>query len=356
SSATRCRGRCEQVLRPHRPRGRPAPPRAGHAGARGGTRAWPAVGQRVRRRGHPRHGPRQGLLHRAPAGAFEGGAGGAARALAADPLRAGQGGEAAPRARAALPLRRFLRPRRAHRDPAAREPAVRGPGRRRPDRLSRMRRPPRRKLRPLDGILLLDKPSGPSSNQALQRVKQLYRAAKAGHTGSLDPLATGLLPVCLGEATKIAGHLLGSRKAYRTVAVLGATTDTDDADGQVLLERPVPALGESLIEAALAPLRGRIAQRAPIYSALKSGGEPLYARARRGEAIEAPVREVEVHRLELLRREGATLELEIECGSGTYVRSLVRDLGEALGCGAHVAQLRRLWVEPFHAPRMHTLE
>src|SRR5690606_17238940 len=210
--------------------------------------------------------------------------------------------------------------------------------------------------RPLDGILLLDKPSGPSSNQALQRVKQLFRAAKAGHTGSLDPLATGLLPVCLGEATKIAGHLLGSRKAYRTVAVLGATTDTDDADGQVLLERPVPALGESLIEAALAPLRGRIAQRAPIYSALKSGGEPLYARARRGEAIEAPVREVEVHRLELLRREGATLELEIECGSGTYVRSLVRDLGEALGCGAHVAQLRRLWVEPFHAPRMHTLE
>lgn len=219
-----------------------------------------------------------------------------------------------------------------------------------------MRRPPRRKLRPLDGILLLDKPSGPSSNQALQRVKQLYRAAKAGHTGSLDPLATGLLPVCLGEATKIAGHLLGSRKAYRTVAVLGATTDTDDADGQVLLERPVPPLGESLIEAALAPLRGRIAQRAPIYSALKSGGEPLYARARRGEAIEAPVREVEVHRLELLRRDDARLELEIECGSGTYVRSLVRDLGEALGCGAHVAQLRRLWVEPFHEPRMHTLD
>ena len=219
-----------------------------------------------------------------------------------------------------------------------------------------MRRPPRRKLRPLDGILLLDKPSGPSSNQALQRVKQLYRAAKAGHTGSLDPLATGLLPVCLGEATKIAGHLLGSRKAYRTVAVLGATTDTDDADGQVLLERRVPPLDDSVIETALAPLRGRIAQRAPIYSALKSGGEPLYARARRGEAIEAPVREVEVHRLELLRRDGARLELEIECGSGTYVRSLVRDLGEALGCGAHVAQLRRLWVEPFHEPRMHTLD
>ena len=219
-----------------------------------------------------------------------------------------------------------------------------------------MKRQPRRQLRPLDGILLLDKPTGPSSNQALQRVKRLYRAAKAGHTGSLDPLATGLLPICLGEATKIAGHLLGSRKAYRTVAVLGATTDTDDADGQVLVERPVPELDAARIEAALAPLRGRIAQRAPVYSALKSGGEPLYARARRGEVIEAPVREVEVHRLELVGRHGASLELEVECGSGTYVRSLVRDLGEALGCGAHVAVLRRLWVEPFREPRMHTLE
>ena len=203
---------------------------------------------------------------------------------------------------------------------------------------------------------MLDKPAGLSSNQALQRVKRLYRAAKAGHTGSLDPLATGLLPVCLGEATKIAGHLLGSRKAYRTVAVLGATTDTDDADGQVLVERPVPEISSTDIEAALAPLRGRIAQRAPVYSALKRGGEPLYARARRGEVIEAPVREVEVLRLESAGRDGARLELEVECGSGTYVRSLVRDLGEALGCGAHVAVLRRLWVEPFREPNMYTLE
>ncbi|MCE7031583.1 tRNA pseudouridine(55) synthase TruB [Lysobacter sp. GX 14042] len=215
---------------------------------------------------------------------------------------------------------------------------------------------PRRQARNVDGIVLLDKPAGLSSNQALQRVKRLYRAAKAGHTGSLDPLATGLLPVCLGEATKIAGHLLGARKAYRTIAVLGATTDTDDADGQVLLERPVPALADAAIEAALAPLRGRIAQRAPVYSALKRGGEPLYALARRGEVIEAPVREVEVHRLELAGRDGARLELEVECGSGTYVRSLVRDLGETLGCGAHVAGLRRLWVEPFSRPRMFTLE
>lgn len=212
------------------------------------------------------------------------------------------------------------------------------------------------RYRPLDGLLLLDKPQGLSSNQALQQVRRLFRAEKAGHTGSLDPLATGLLPVCFGEATKIAGLLLGSRKAYETIARLGVTTDTDDADGQPLRERPVPTLDEATLEAALAPLRGRIAQRAPIYSALKQGGEALYARARRGEAVEAPVREVEVFRLEVLERTAEAVRLHVECGSGTYVRSLVRDLGEALGCGAHVAMLRRLWVEPFRAPRMYTLE
>ena len=215
---------------------------------------------------------------------------------------------------------------------------------------------PRTVFRPLHGLLLLDKPAGLSSNQALQQVRHLFRAEKAGHTGSLDPLATGLLPVCFGEATKIAGSLLGARKAYETVAVLGATTDTDDADGAVLIERPVPALSDAAIEAALAPLRGRIRQRAPVYSALKQGGEPLYAKARRGEAIEAPERDVDVHILELLERDGARLRLRVECGSGTYVRSLVRDLGEALGCGAHVETLRRLWVEPFRAPEMYTLD
>lgn len=226
-----------------------------------------------------------------------------------------------------------------------------------PSASSQVKKPQTRRIvREIDGIVLLDKPAGLSSNQALQRVKRLYRAAKAGHTGSLDPLATGMLPLCLGEATKIAGHLLGARKAYRTVALLGATTDTDDAEGQVLVERPVPGLTDAAIEAALAPLRGRIAQRAPVYSALKQGGEPLYARVRRGEVIEAPVREVEVHRIEPLGREGARLELEVECGSGTYIRSLVRDLGEALGCGAHVVELRRLWVAPFRGARMLDLE
>lgn len=215
---------------------------------------------------------------------------------------------------------------------------------------------PRIQFRPLDGLLLLDKPPGFSSNQALQRARRIFRAAKGGHTGALDPLATGLLPLCFGEATKIAGLLLGARKAYETTAVLGQTTDTDDADGQPLRERPVPPLDDAAIEAAVAPLRGRISQRAPIYSALKQGGEPLYARARRGEAIEAPVREVDVHALELLERDGPLLRLRVECGSGTYIRSLVRDLGEALGCGAHVAVLRRLWVEPFRSPRMFTLD
>lgn len=225
--------------------------------------------------------------------------------------------------------------------------------------MSRPRRPPSRRL---DGIVLLDKPSGPSSNQALQRVRRLFQAEKGGHTGSLDPLATGLLPLCFGEATKIAGGLLGARKAYDTVARLGVTTDTDDALGQVLRERPVPPLDLPTLDAALAALTGRQWQRPPVYSALKRGGEPLYAKARRGEEIEVEPRQVDVHALrlqssaDLLDAQVPQLRLHVECGSGTYVRSLVRDLGEALGCGAHVAQLRRVWVDPFRNPRMWTIE
>jgi tRNA pseudouridine55 synthase len=230
-------------------------------------------------------------------------------------------------------------------------------------------RPPAAKsaFRKLHGILLLDKPHGLSSNQALQRVRHLFRADKAGHTGSLDPLATGLLPICFGEATKIAGGLLGARKAYDTVARLGMTTDTDDAEGQLLRERPVPPLTIDRIDAALRALTGRILQRPPIYSALKRGGEPLYAKARRGEVVEIDEREVDVHAFDLQSAADlldtpadaggpALLRLHVECGSGTYVRSLVRDLGELLGCGAHVSELRRLWVDPFREPRMWTLE
>ncbi len=217
---------------------------------------------------------------------------------------------------------------------------------------------PNRKIswRDVSGILLLDKPTGLSSNAALQKVRRLLRAEKGGHTGSLDPLATGLLPLCLGEATKIAGLLLGSRKAYETEARLGLTTTTDDADGEAVERREVPALDDDTVRAALAALTGRIVQVPPVYSALKQGGEPLYRRARRGEDVAAPPREVEVHRFDLLERAGDRLRLHVECGSGTYVRSLVRDLGERLGCGAHVVALRRIWIEPFTAPRMHTLD
>ncbi len=215
---------------------------------------------------------------------------------------------------------------------------------------------PRIVFRDLHGIVLLDKPLGLSSNQALQAVRRLLRAAKGGHTGALDPLATGLLPLCFGEATKLAGSLLGARKAYVAECRLGITTDTADREGEIVQQRPVPVLDEAIIEAALAPLRGRIWQVPPMYSALKRDGERLYAKARRGENVEVPPREVEVHRLDLFGRSADTLQLQVECGSGTYVRSLAVDLGERLGCGAHLTALRRLWVEPFREPDMLTLE
>ncbi|MFT3791556.1 MAG: tRNA pseudouridine(55) synthase TruB [Rudaea sp.] len=208
--------------------------------------------------------------------------------------------------------------------------------------------------RDISGILLLDKPHGMSSNQAMQKARYLFRARKAGHTGSLDPLATGMLPICFGEATKIAGHLLGARKAYSAECRLGVTTTSDDAEGEVVATRAVPAIDAAALEAAMQPLRGRIMQTAPIYSALKQGGVPLYKRARRGEDVEAPTRTVEVFRLDAVAHADDALRLYVECGSGTYVRSLARDLGEKLGCGAHLTALRRLWVEPFREPAMHT--
>lgn len=219
-----------------------------------------------------------------------------------------------------------------------------------------MQKRPRTVFRSIDGIVLLDKPHGLSSNQALQRVRHMFRAEKSGHTGSLDPLATGLLPICLGEATKIAGVLLGKNKAYETVAKLGTTTDTDDADGQVLLEREVPEFDAGKIQTLLQGFIGKIQQRPPIYSALKQGGEPLYAKARRGEIIEVPMREVNVESIEIKHFDNHEISLKIVCGSGTYIRSIVRDFGELLGCGAHVKVLRRLWVDPFILPKMHTLD
>lgn len=209
---------------------------------------------------------------------------------------------------------------------------------------------------PVDGVVLLDKPCGLSSNQALQKVRRLFNAEKAGHTGALDPLATGALPVCLGEATKVAGILLGNDKAYTVGARLGITTDTDDSDGQPLRERPVPAFGPDAFNALLPRFIGSIRQVPPVYSALKQGGEPLYRKARRGEAIEVPARTVSIHAIDLLGVGMDSFTLQVVCGSGTYIRSLVRDLGEMLGCGAHVTSLRRLWVAPFRDQPLWTLE
>ncbi len=219
-----------------------------------------------------------------------------------------------------------------------------------------MARKPKIRWRDVHGILLLDKPQGLSSNQALQKARLIYRAAKGGHTGSLDPLATGLVPLCFGEATKIAGLLIGSSKVYETECLLGVSTDSADATGNVIETRAVPQLNDEAIEIALQPFRGKIQQVPPIYSALKRDGERLYEIARRGESIEIEAREADVQRFDLIERRGDRLRLRVECGSGTYVRSLVRDLGESLGCGAHVTVLRRLMVEPFYSPKMISME
>lgn len=210
--------------------------------------------------------------------------------------------------------------------------------------------------RDITGILLLDKPAGLSSNQALQKARRLFDARKAGHTGSLDPMATGLLPLCFGEATKIAGHLLGARKGYDAEIRLGITTTTDDAEGEIMATTALSAIADAEIETVLAGLRGRIVQVPPAYSAIKRGGVALYKRARRGEQVAAPPREVDVDLLELIDRHADRLRVRIECGSGTYVRSLARDLGARLGCGAHLTSLRRTWVDPFRRPEMWTLE
>ncbi|WP_207062362.1 tRNA pseudouridine(55) synthase TruB [Motiliproteus sp. SC1-56] len=215
----------------------------------------------------------------------------------------------------------------------------------------------RRKGREVDGILLLDKPAGISSNQALQRVKHLFGAAKAGHTGALDPLATGLLPICLGEATKFSQYLLDADKVYRTTAKLGVRTASGDADGEVIEERPVETYSAAQIEALLAEhLSGEITQTPSMYSALKHQGQPLYKLARKGIEVEVKSRRVTVHRIELLDFRGDELDLEVSCSKGTYIRSIVEALGELLGCGAHVTVLRRLETGPYKASMMHTLE
>jgi len=207
-------------------------------------------------------------------------------------------------------------------------------------------------LRRVNGILLLDKPSGLTSNAALQAVKKLYRARKAGHTGSLDPLATGLLPICFGEATKVSGFLLDADKDYCVTCKFGERTTTGDAEGEVVQQRPVEELTEERLRGVLQGFTGQIDQIPPTYSALKHKGERLYKLAREGVEIEREARQVTIHALELLTLAPPLAEIRVHCSKGTYVRTLVEDIGEALGCGAHVAGLRRLGVGPFDDTQM----
>lgn len=208
----------------------------------------------------------------------------------------------------------------------------------------------RRRGRPVNGILVLDKPAGESSNRALQQAKRLYGAAKAGHTGSLDPLATGVLPLCFGEATKFSQYLLDADKGYQSTFVLGRETDTADAEGETLAVGDASAVTEAQVEKAMAGLRGAIEQLPPMYSALKQNGQPLYKLARQGIEVERKLRPVVVSTFELTAfRSGEQAEIDviIDCSKGTYVRTLAQDLGKALGCGAHVSALRRTRSGPF---------
>ncbi len=207
----------------------------------------------------------------------------------------------------------------------------------------------------IHGVILLDKPTGMSSNAALQKIKHGFNAKKAGHTGSLDPLATGLLPICLGQATKVSEYLLKSHKKYTTVLKLGEVTDTLDSEGEVTITMPVDVSDEQL-QAALGQFRGDIKQVPPMYSALKKDGQPLYKLARKGEIIERPARDMTVHSLEAKRIDLDHVELSVHCSSGFYIRSLCHDLGQVLGCGAHVVELRRTDIKAISVEVAHSLE
>ena len=213
----------------------------------------------------------------------------------------------------------------------------------------------RHKGRAVDGILPLDKPAGMTSNQVLQRVRRLYRAAKAGHTGSLDAIATGMLPLCFGEATKMSGFLLDADKGYRVTCRLGVSTDTGDSEGEVEQRAPVPTLSPEGVTEALQRFHGVQQQVPPMYSAVRHQGKRLYRLARQGVQVERKPRRIEVYTLSLLRIGAQTLDIELDCSKGTYVRTLVAELGDALGCGAHVIALRRLWSGPFQTRDMVTV-
>jgi len=211
--------------------------------------------------------------------------------------------------------------------------------------------------RGVDGIVLLDKPAAASSNHALQRVRRLLHAAKAGHAGTLDPMATGMLPLCFGQATKACGQLLGSSKAYRAIVQLGAATDTGDAEGEVTQRAEAPVLTPERVDAVLAALCGERMQVPPMYSALKRDGRPLYELARRGVTVERAARAIRI--ASLTRRAipaGGSIEFDVVCSKGTYVRVLAEEIAAGLGTLGHLTRLRRLWVEPFHEREMVSLE
>ncbi len=217
----------------------------------------------------------------------------------------------------------------------------------------------RRKGRAIDGVLVLDKPGGMTSNACLQRAKRALGAAKAGHTGSLDPLATGVLPLCFGEATKLSRFLLDADKEYDSTFVLGVATSTADAEGEVLERRDAAGITQAQVERVLAEFRGAIEQTPPMYSALKHQGRPLYELARAGVEVERRARRVMIHSLELLAYtpgEQGRLKVRVRCSKGTYVRTLAQDIGAALGCGGHVSELRRTCSGPFSLLRSVDLD
>ena len=204
-----------------------------------------------------------------------------------------------------------------------------------------------RRGRPVDGIVAIDKPQGMSSNDAVQEAKRLWGARKVGHTGSLDPLATGVLPLCFGEATKFSQYLLASDKKYRARIKLGIATDSGDSEGKITSRRPVRGIGRGDVEKALACFRGEIMQAPPMFSAVKHKGQPLYKLARQGIEVEREARAVTIYSNELLEFEGDEFEMETHCSKGTYVRAIAKDMGEMLGCGAHVVALRRSQAGPY---------
>jgi len=213
----------------------------------------------------------------------------------------------------------------------------------------------RRKGRAINGIVLVDKAQGASSNNILQKVRAIYGAAKAGHTGALDPLATGMLPVCLGEATKFSQYLLDSDKSYFVTAKLGERTDTSDADGEVVETREVNVTKQDILDHKVS-LTGDIKQVPTMFSALKHNGQPLYKLARQGITVEREARPIKIFSFELLRFEGDEADFEVHCSKGTYIRTLIDDLGQLLGCGAHVKVLRRTKVAHYPYDKMLTLE